>query len=114
MKTIINIADLIGTDIRSRINANTVRREISKNRGTDIVLDLSGVTFISRSFTDELFNIVEYSHGTVELSNMTGTVKVMIDAVAKSRSSKRVRPKVDQDVIVLEDMESLKKYFATF
>ena len=49
----VKISELISADIRSRANANIIRSAIDGVDGK-IILDFEGVSFISRSFTDEL------------------------------------------------------------
>ena len=50
METIIKVIDLLGSDIRSRLNAEKIRNRIDGQT----VVDFSGVKFMSRSFADEL------------------------------------------------------------
>ena len=65
MKKIIRIAELIGSDIRSRKNADHIRKGIADC--TDVVeLDFNGVEFISRAFADEIYTIVNENRNNVE------------------------------------------------
>jgi len=63
MEKIIKLAEVISTDIRSRANAEILKNQISS--GNDIMLDFEGVTFISRSFADELYNLTEHVNANV-------------------------------------------------
>lgn len=111
MNKIINISTLISTDIRSRANANIIRSAID---GIDdnIILDFKDVTFVSRSFMDEVYNIMEEYEG-IRLINMSGFVKTMFDAVTRGRQNKRTLPNSESEIKVLKDMKSLESFFAT-
>lgn len=115
MKKMIEIAELLGTDIRSRINSNVIRREIGKTQDILIDIDMGGVVFISRSFADELLEIAEKTQGKhVSITNSAGEVKSMLEIAARDRKRERVYPDVDKDteVVRLKDMASLKEFFA--
>jgi aspartokinase len=90
MKKIIRIAELIGSDIRSRKNADHIRKGIADC--TDVVeLDFNGVEFISRAFADEIYTIVNENRNNVVLINIEGIVGSMMSVVSESRTHKRVR-----------------------
>ena len=57
MKEIIKLHDLLGSEVRSRSNAEILREKIAEHSGS--IIDLSDVSFISRSFADELCILVE-------------------------------------------------------
>lgn len=106
----INISELLSNDIRSRANANIVRSAI--DGATDVVLDFVGVVFVSRSFMDEIYNVVE-EHKGIKLENMSNFVETMYDAVKHGRQSKRILPSSDSEIKVLKDLNSLETFFAT-
>ena len=58
-KEVIKISTLISGKVRSRSNAEIIRSAID-GISDKIILDFSGVSFVSRSFTDELCSIVEH------------------------------------------------------
>ena len=111
MEKIFKVSELIGTDIRSRSNAEIIRRAIDGVKG-EIVLDFSGVSFISSSFTDELCAIMEQSD-KIRLSGMTDFVKSMIETVASGRTRKRERHKEDSEMKEFKDIESLSEFLRT-
>lgn len=111
MEKIFKISELIGTDIRSRSNAEIIREEID-GVNEEIVLDFSGVTFISRSFTDELCTIIEQSN-KIRLSGATDFIKSMMEAVASGRTRKRKRHKEDSEMKEFKDIESLSAFLMT-
>ena len=88
MDKIFKVAELISTDIRSRANVNIIRSAID-GINENIILDFTDVAFMSRSFTDELYNLMN-EHKNVSLSNMNDFVGSMYNAVVEGRKSKRV------------------------
>ena len=109
---ILEIAKIISTDIRSRSNAEIIRAAVEGVKES-ITLDFTGVTFISRSFTDELCNIMDCHKGELELSNTSDLVRSMIETVSEGRKSKRVRPVGNSEMKEFKDMESLSSFLAT-
>ncbi len=107
----IKIADLLGTDIRTRAKADMIRSAI-KDVNEEVILDFENVIFISRSFADELYNIVEQNENIV-LDNLCQIVQSMIDTVRSGRSSKRVFKSNDSEMKRFNDMKSLSKYLST-
>ena len=103
------VAELISSDVRSRSNAEKIRNELIIS-SQDVILDFAGVTFISRSFTDELFNIKDEYNKDLSLINMTNIVKSMTYAVKNSRNNKRVRIKGDSEIKEFDDIQSLSDF----
>ena len=91
MGKIVKIEELIGTDVRSRSNA---------------------VTFVSRSFADELCNILD-KFKNVELENMDHIVQSMIDAVKSGRTKKRIRSEDNSEIKVFDNIDSLSSFLST-
>lgn len=111
MDKVLNISVLVSTDIRSRANANIIRSVIDGVYGK-IILDFSGVTFISRSFADELYNILN-ERDNVSLANESELVKSMLEAVSLSRKNKRVQNNNTSEIKEIDDMKSLESFLAT-
>jgi len=107
----LKIADLISTDIRSRANAEIIKSAID-GIDEDVILDFDGVTFASRSFTDELYNVM-CDNKNITVENTSDVVKTMLDAVIEGRKSKRVFKKRDSEIKEFEDMNSLASFLAT-
>lgn len=112
MKKTINIAKLISTDIRSRANANLIRDEIDKLQNSIVEIDMTSVVFVSRSFADELLEIQKTGGKCIDIINARGEVKDMLEIVSASRIQKRTYHESHNDTVVLQDMASLKKFFA--
>lgn len=110
MDKIFKISELISTDIRSRANANIIRSLVD---GIDdkIILDFEEVNFISRSFTDELYNVLE-EHKNISLINTSEIVKTMIDAVYKGRKKTR-NINSNSEIKEFDDLASLSSFLAT-
>ena len=112
MKQEIKISTLISTDVRSRSNAEIIRNEIDVT-SDKVVLDFSGVCFISRSFTDELCSVIEHlKNVTIDIDNMSDIVKTMMEAVKNSRKNKRIRSKDNSEIKEFDDMEDLSDFFS--
>lgn len=104
---VISIKDFIGAEVRSRSNANALRKELDNNHSHTV--DMEGVTFISRSFADELYNI-SHDYGHINFLNRNNTVKSMMDAVWASRKKKRIRPNKEASVEEVSTMEDLSNF----
>lgn len=114
MKKIVKVKELLSSDIRSRCNAEAIRNEVVNTECVEIRIDLDGVVFMSRSFTDELLNIVDNTSGkTIKIINAEGDAKSMIDVVSASRKKKRILTEKENHITELKDMNSLEKFFAT-
>ena len=82
-----------------------------KKEHSGSIIDLSDVSFISRSFADELCILVE-KH-IIQLHNASGVVQNMLSVVSESRKKKRVRKTDDTKIKEFDDMESLTSFLAT-
>ena len=117
MDKIFKISELISTDIRSRANANIIRSAIDGINerivldNERIVLDFDGVCFISRSFTDELYNVLE-EHKNISFTNTSDNIKAMLDAVEKGRKSTRNFSN-SSEIKEFHDFASLSAFLAT-
>lgn len=106
----VKISELISTDIRSRANANIIRSAID-GINERIILDFEGVSFISRSFTDELYNVLE-EHKNISFTNTSDNIKAMLDAVEKGRKITRNFSN-SSEIKEFHDFASLSAFLAT-
>lgn len=84
MKTI-NLSNICGTEVLSRANVRKLYEYIDNSTET---VDMSDVTFISRSVADELCNLCkEFTH--LSLIGLSDSVDTMLRIVIKGRSMKR-------------------------
>lgn len=109
MDNMIKLQDLLGGEIRSRSSADTLRSHIKDY--DNLIIDMSGVSFISRSFADELCVLAE-GHA-IQLRNASGIVQNMLSAVSESRHKKRVRKTDNAEIKEFDDMKSLSAFLAT-
>lgn len=107
---VIKISVLISSDVRSRSNAEIVRNAMMK-MSDKVILDFSGVSFVSRSFSDELCSIVDdFQNLTIKMVNMSDMVKNMIEIVEKGRKNRRIRINDDSVIREFDDIDSLLKF----
>ena len=86
MATIIILSQELGTDIRSRKSAQIIEKIISSVQDS-VIIDFKSVMFISRSFADELLNIINaYKSQEISTTNMCKNVQLMFNTVKESRS----------------------------
>lgn len=114
MEKVIKVKEVLSNDIRSRCNAEAIRNEVVNVKCKEILLDLDGVIFMSRSFTDELLNIIDTTkEKIIRIINAKGDAKSMVDIVSTSRKKERILSDEDSNITVLKDMNSLEKFFDT-
>ena len=107
MEHIFNIAESIGTDVRSRAAADSIMKALQSQLPPE-ELSFAGVEFISRSFTDQLCIILE-QFPAVSVTGMSKPVETMFDIVKKSRQSTRVRHSEDSSI---KNFSNVKDFFA--
>ncbi len=89
MEQIIKLYDIYHADLFSRAKAIVLADIISPEADT-VILDFEGITFMSRSFTDELYNIViKYSDKTFGYIGRNDDICVMMEKVAEGRMRER-------------------------
>ena len=111
MEKRIKIVELISADIRSRANVNIIRSAID-GINQDIVLDFTGVAFMSRSFTDELYNLMN-EHKNLSLENMNDFIQSILDTVTAGRKSKRIFESESSEIKEFDDLKSLASFLST-
>lgn len=84
-KEIINIGLTIGNDIRTRARINEISSLM--RLGVFYVLDFSLVDFISRSFADELINLMEDSNNRISVIGTNKEIESMIAIVKNGRNT---------------------------
>ena len=100
------LKDMLGSDVRSRVNARKIYERLEDSRISKI--DLSGIEFVSRSVADEFWNIIEAKG--VEFVNPSLIVSNMMVIVNEGRKSHRVRVE-HSEIVVCDNMEDLKAIF---
>ena len=104
MKTI-KFKNIFGSEIRSR---NAIDAIVSKMKDPqdDYIFDMDGITFISRSFADELYNL-KMNYDKVMFVNRSNNVCQMMDVVWKGRQTSRVR---EQGYIEVENKKKIEDF----
>lgn len=105
----LKLSDLFGAEIRTRSSAEVLREKMKES--TITTFDLDGLSFISRSFADELYILSENTG--VKLCNAKGVVKNMLTVVADSRKKKRVRAIDNSPIKEFDNIESLSAFLST-
>ena len=103
----ISIKDVVGTDVRSRISLDAVKALMT--HGGEYVIDMEGVTSISRSVADELYNL-QQDYGAVLFEHQTEFVQRMMRIVWEGRSKKRVREEEDVEMMDMTSIEDFSRY----
>ena len=79
---VIDITAYIGRDLKSRVAAREFYDKISNEQRTNIKIDFGNVSFATRSFMDEFYNIfIANVDMNVELINLSAEIEAMLDAV---------------------------------
>lgn len=95
MRTI-DITEILSPDLKSRARVHDLELFI-QNSGEDvIVLDFSNVQFATRSFIDELYNILlkdPKSHPfRIEITNVPEDINAILEAVSRTQVRTKVIP----------------------
>lgn len=85
----IKLYDIYHADLFSRSKATQLVEYINADANI-VILDFEGITFMSRSFTDELYNIViAYPDKTFSYIGRNSDICVMMEKVADGRTRER-------------------------
>ena len=110
MKQTIKLNTIYSADLYTRSRASELRTCINKE-ATEIVLDFEGIGFMSRSFADEVCNIVDDNKDIkFEFTNRNNDIEAMMNKVAEGRSQERKRGISNATIHRFEDMESLSEF----
>lgn len=109
-KIILKIKDIYGSEIKTRRTMEEFALTLSPNNS--YLLDFDGVEQISRSATDELYNIIN-DFPSVKTVNMSSFVQKMMDAVTISRFTPRIRTESTSEIIRCNTMQELSECFST-
>lgn len=107
-KKTVDIGIAIGNDIRTRARINEISHLLKSEEL--YVLDFSLVSFISRSFADELINLMEDSNGRISITGMNKEVESMI-AIVKNGRDTVVTKKQSNGVKVLRTLKEVESFF---
>lgn len=115
MEKIIVISELIRGELRSRTEAKKVYTKALELNTKDICIDFGEVCFMSRSFADELCNIIESLESMgikVDVKNECDSIDLMMKIV-KGNRNKPKSIKENSEVKIFYDIDSLSKFLRT-
>ena len=115
MEKIIVISELIRGELRSRTEAKKIYAKVLSLDSKSISIDFSNVCFMSRSFADELCNILDLLRSKevkVRLKNKCDSIDLMMKIVEGNRNKPRVA-KEDSQVKEFSDIDALSEFLLT-
>ncbi|MBR6828191.1 MAG: DUF4325 domain-containing protein [Prevotella sp.] len=110
MKQTIRLQDIYSADLYTRSRASELRACISEE-ADEVTLDFEGIGFMSRSFADEVCNIIDdMKDKTFSFINQNDDVAAMMTKVREGRSRERKRGVGNARMYEFEDMEKLSEF----
>ena len=110
MKQTIKLNTIYSDDLYTRSRASELRACIN-DEATEVTLDFEGIGFMSRSFADEVCNIMDDNKNiTFEFINRNADIEAMMNKVAEGRIQERKRGISNATIHKFEDMESLSAF----
>lgn len=103
----IRLADIYQADLFTRSKALQLKEFIQPDAAS-ITLDFEGISFMSRSFADELLNILEQRQFTCK--NQNDEIQNMLSKVSESRQQERKRGFTNAQMLKFTDMQSLSAF----
>lgn len=115
MEKIIVISELIRGELRSRTEAKKIYTKVLELNTQRLCIDFANVRFMSRSFADELCNILESLEKTgieIQVTNKSDSIDLIMKIVKGNRNKPRVI-KEDSEVKEFSDMDTLSDFLLT-
>lgn len=110
MKQTIRLKDIYNADLCARSRASELRACINEEADA-IVLDFDGIGFMSRSFADEVCNIIDgLNCKTFSFANQNDEIAMMMTKVSEGRNRDRKRGVGNAKMYEFRDMESLSRF----
>ena len=110
MTQTIRLQDIYSADLYTRSRASELRESISPE-ADQVTLDFEGIGFMSRSFADELCNIIDdQKDKTFTFTGQNSDVATMMTKVREGRSRERKRGVGNAKMYEFKDMESLSEF----
>jgi len=101
MKTI-DMAQILSTDLKSRMQAQDLKLYMENSEGIAFALDFCHVKFATRCFMDEFYNLFlkdSKANGfSVEITNVPEDIKALLDAVSRTQVKTTVVPSSTPEV----------------
>lgn len=113
MKQTIRLSDIYSADLFTRSKATELNAMLRQETG-EVELDFDGISFMSRSFADELYNVVEnFKQCKFTYSNRNEEVTAMMEKVSEGRQRERKRGISHAKIYEFHDMESLSNFLVS-
>ena len=110
MKQVIKLRNLYSADLYTRSRASELRANIDE-KAKEVILDFDGIGFMSRSFADEVCNIIDDLKSiSFSFINQNEDVATMMTKVSKGRTQERNRGIENAKMYAFQDLESLSKF----
>ena len=110
MKLTIQLNTIYSADLYTRSRASELRACINED-ATEVTLDFEGIGFMSRSFADEVCNIMDDNKNIIfKFINRNADIEAMMNKVAEGRIQERKRGISNATIHKFEDMESLSAF----
>ena len=110
MKQTIQLNTIYSADLYTRSRASELRACINEE-STEVTLDFEGIGFMSRSFADEVCNIMDDNKNIIfKFINRNADIEAMMNKVAEGRIQERKRGISNATIHKFEDMESLSAF----
>lgn len=108
------MSELIGKELRSRAEAKKVLDWFNSCAQNDVVIDYIGISFISRSFADELCGIIDDMNKLYSISEINQNINISTTMkIVRNGRNKPKEVKLTGDTIELKDMKSLEEFLST-
>lgn len=109
MKTLtLTVEKILGNDIRTRARIFELTNLMED--AEECLLDFSGVTFISRSFADELISLSESSSRKINIINVNDEINTLLNIVRKGRTLKS-QTSHKSNIHILKSMKDVENFF---
>lgn len=110
MEQTIRLKDIYSADLYTRSRASELRSCIS-DEADRVTLNFNGIGFMSRSFADEVCNIIDdMKEKTFTIIGQNEEVKAMMTKVREGRNRERKRGVGYARMFKFNDMKSLSEY----
>lgn len=108
------MSELIGKELRSRAEAKKVLDWFNSYAESHVIIDYNDISFISRSFADELCGIIEEMQKSHSISEVNQNINVATTMkIVRNGRNKPKDVKLTGDTVELTDMKSLAEFLAT-
>jgi hypothetical protein len=113
MKNIIILSDLIGTKLQSRIEVKKIHDSLISISDKRVYIDFKGVTFMSRSFGDELCSLIDsFKKINIKLINEESTINTALKIISSNRNKPK-KTDVNYTTLDFSNINNLSEFLAT-